>query len=292
MPMHTTRSNPALKDYRIRTMSRPELDIAIQWAAEEGWNPGYHDGDCFYGTDPTGFLMGFIGDEPVASLSVVKYSRKFGFLGFFIVKKDFRGKGYGLAVWQEGMKYLQGCNVGLDGVVAQQDNYRKSGFSLVHRNIRYEGQGLGLTHEQPGIVDLNGISFQELAGFDKRFFLEDRDYFLENWIRQPGSRSLGILRNGRLAGYGVIRACRTGYKIGPLFAEHDEDAESLFVALTSRIATDQPVYLDIPAVNESALELVNRHNMQPVFETARMYTRGDPGLPLRQIYGISSFELG
>jgi hypothetical protein len=32
--------------------------------------------------------------------------------------------------------------------------------------------------------------------------------------------------------------------------------------------------------------------MAPVFETARMYAGPAPDLPLAQIYGITSFELG
>jgi len=72
--------------YTIRTMTRQEVNIAIAWAAEEGWNPGLHDADCFYAADPSGFLVGLLGDEPIATISVVKYGNSFGFLGFYIVK--------------------------------------------------------------------------------------------------------------------------------------------------------------------------------------------------------------
>ncbi len=51
------------KDYTIKTMNRKEIDIAIDWAAKEGWNPGLHDADCYYTTDPNGFLIGLLGDE-------------------------------------------------------------------------------------------------------------------------------------------------------------------------------------------------------------------------------------
>ncbi len=80
--------------YQIRTMTRGELEVAIAWAAAEGWNPGLQDADCFYGTDPTGFLMGFLNNEPIASISAVKYGESFGFIGFYIVKPGFRGQGY------------------------------------------------------------------------------------------------------------------------------------------------------------------------------------------------------
>ncbi len=81
--------------YQIRTMTRKDLDIAVDWAAKEGWNPGIYDTDVFYATDPKGFLLGFLGDEPIASISSVSYDDTFGFLGFYIVKPEYRGKGYG-----------------------------------------------------------------------------------------------------------------------------------------------------------------------------------------------------
>src|SRR5437899_1519298 len=153
--------------YTIRSMTRQEVDIAIAWAAAEGWNPGLHDADCFYAADPNGFLVGSLGDEAIATISVVKYGESFGFLGFYIVKPEYRGKGYGIQIWNAGLAYLGGRTIGLDGVVAQQDNYRKSGFSLAHRNIRYQGTGGGLIATQSPIVPLSALSFDEICAYDK-----------------------------------------------------------------------------------------------------------------------------
>lgn len=49
------------KEYKIKTMTREELDIAVEWAAREGWNPGVHDADAFYAADPNGFFGGLAG---------------------------------------------------------------------------------------------------------------------------------------------------------------------------------------------------------------------------------------
>jgi hypothetical protein len=38
--------------------------------------------------------------------------------------------------------------------------------------------------------------------------------------------------------------------------------------------------------------LVQRYSMQPVFETARMYKGSPPSIPIEQVYGVTSFELG
>jgi ribosomal protein S18 acetylase RimI-like enzyme len=114
--------------YIIRTMIRQEVDISIEWAAAEGWNPGLYDANCFHTADPNGFLVGVLRDEPIATISVVKYGNSYGFLGFYIVRPEYRGRGYGMQIWDAGLAYLHGQTIGLDGVVAQQDNYRKSGF--------------------------------------------------------------------------------------------------------------------------------------------------------------------
>jgi ribosomal protein S18 acetylase RimI-like enzyme len=76
-------------------MNRLEVDLAIEWAAEEGWNPGINDADCFYSADKHGFLVGLLDNEPIATISVVKYGEHFGFLGLYIVKPKYRGRGYG-----------------------------------------------------------------------------------------------------------------------------------------------------------------------------------------------------
>ncbi|MDY6987088.1 MAG: GNAT family N-acetyltransferase [Thermodesulfobacteriota bacterium] len=280
------------KNYTIRRMRRKEVDIAIEWAAKEGWNPGLHDADCYYCADPNGFLVGLLGDEPIATISVIKYGGAFGFLGFYIVKPEYRGQGYGIGIWKAGLKYLGGRNIGLDGVVAQQDNYKKSGFKLAYRNIRYEGVTSSDPHESSEIVRLSTLPFETIDSYDRPFFPSNRSQFIKSWIDQPDSHALGIMQHGELAGYGVIRQCRSGYKIGPLFAESPELAESLFLALKSKVKPSEPVYLDTPEVNQAAVALADRYNMTVSFETARMYTGQLPDMPLNRLFSVTSFEIG
>ena len=280
------------KNYKIRTATRKEVDIIIEWAAQEGWNPGIHDADCFYSADPNGFFIGLLGDEPIASISVIKYGESFGFLGFYIVKPEYRGKGYGIQIWNTSLKYLEGRNVGLDGVVTQQDNYKKSGFELAYRNIRYEGHDGGNFPKCSEIVKLSTLPFETIDSYDRPFFPANRTTFIKSWINQANCNALGIMHNGKLAGYGVIRKCCSGYKIGPLFADCPELAEALFLALRSGIKPAEPFYLDTPEVNQAAVALAKRYNMKVVFETARMYTGKKPDMPLNRLFGVTSFELG
>ena len=278
--------------YTIRPMNRSEIDLAVDWAAEEGWNPGLHDAGSFHAADPEGFLVGLLDGEPVASISAVRYGQDFGFIGFYIVKPTCRGQGYGLRLWNAAMQRLAGRTVGLDGVVAQQDNYRKSGFALAWNNARYEGVGGGPGSADEAIVPLATVPFEALDAYDRPFFPDDRRAFLRAWIGQTGAAALGLVQDGRLAGYGVLRSCRRGAKIGPLFADDPQLAERLFVALKARTPQGAPLFLDIPVPHAAALELVQRHGMTRGFETARMYTGPAPDVPMDRFYGVTSFELG
>lgn len=278
--------------YQIRTMERHEVDIAIAWAKTEGWNPGLNDADCFYEANHNGFLIGLLDGEPVATISAVKYGDSFGFIGFYIVKPEYRGKGYGLQIWNAGMHQLEGRVIGLDGVIDQQDNYRKSGFSLAYRNLRYQACGDGTKQEDDGIVFLSKITFERIKNYDAPFFPADHAHFLKHWIGQPQSMALGILHDGKLSGYGVIRACEEGFKIGPLIADTEEEAERLFVALKAQVPNGASIFLDTPAVNPAAVELAERHGMTVSFETARMYLGQPPKFPTDRLFGVTSFELG
>jgi GNAT superfamily N-acetyltransferase len=277
--------------FAIRAMSRSDLDLALEWAAQEGWNPGLADAECFYATDPDGFLIGCLGSEPIGCISVVRYPDRFGFLGFYIVVPTMRGRGYGVRLWRAGIKRLAGCTIGLDGVVAQQANYRQSGFALAHRNIRFGGKPECTDPGDPRITPIRSDLFANLLLYDRSFFPASRDAFLRCWLEPRARQGLALVDDGSIRGYGVIRACRDGSKIGPLFADTEERADVLFRALAAR-AKDGSVFLDCPEPNRAATDLTVRHGVSPVFETARMYRGPAQDPPLSRVYGITTFELG
>ena len=135
------------------------------------------------------------------------------------------------------------------------------------------------------------IPFEWLTAYDRKHFPAVRDNFLRCWISQPKSRALCYVNGEELAGYGVIRACHQGYKIGPLFADTPEIAHALFVKLCKH-AGNELVYLDVPENNPHKVEFLKHYVPEKVFETARMYSKCEPDILTDQIYGITSYELG
>jgi ribosomal protein S18 acetylase RimI-like enzyme len=213
----------------------------------------------------------------------------FGCLGLYIVKAEYRGRGFGLALWRAALNHLGDRIVGLDGVVAQQENYRKSGFQLAFRNIRQRGLGGGAA--AAGLTDLATVSIEEVARYDGSAFPAPCEDFFKPWIRQPQAVAVAVMDRQSLSGYGVLRACLEGFKIGPLFADDEETAERLFAGLLAR-ASNAPVFLDTPEANPAAIALAERHGMTPVFETARMYKNGSPAMRRDRCFGVTTFELG
>ncbi len=276
----------------VRKMSRPDLEIAVEWAAREGWNPGLHDAECFWAADPDGFFMAWAGDRPVGSISAVAYDGHFGFVGFFIVDPEWRGHRVGVDLGRAGLGYLGNRLIGLDGVEAKIRNYEDFGFQLAYPNARYEGRAAARGGRASGCVALSDVPLAEVSAFDRTVFPATRDAFLERWISRPGTVGWAIRSGTTLSGYGAIRPCRRGYKIGPLCATRSEMAGDLMSALAGSVPEGAPIFLDVPVPNASAVGLAESWGMSVVFRTARMYNRAAPAVALDHVYGVTSFELG
>src|SRR3954454_4226218 len=280
-----------MSDLRIRPMRPDEIPIAVNWAAAEGWNPGLADDACFATADPGGFFIGELEGTPAATVSCVKYGASFAFLGFYIVRQDLRGRGYGLRTAHAAMAHAGPRVIGLDGVVAQQQNYRRSGFELAYANVRYGGTVAALDAPQAGVIGLAEVPFAIMEAYDATVFPGPRPAFLRAWIGAPGHIGRALMRDGALAGWGVIRPCRIGHKIGPLVADNRADAEVVLSALLAGVGGGE-IFIDVPNVNNDGVALAKDLGLAPVFETARMYTGAIPPLRLERVFGVTTFELG
>jgi hypothetical protein len=273
-------------------MRPEEIALATDWAAMEGWNPGLGDAACFATADPHGFLIGEFDGQPAATLSVVNYDDAFAFLGLYIVRPDLRGRGFGWRTWQAGIAHAGNRTIGLDGVVAQQDNYKKSGFALAYRNIRFGGE-IAASSMRPSrdLVPLANVPFMTIEADDATVFPAARSAFLREWIGANGHVGRALVDDGRLAGWGVIRPCRSGFKVGPLVADDRTVADAVLGGLIAAVGGGE-IYLDVPEPNREAVALAELYGLKPVFETARMYTGPIRPLALSRLFGVTTLELG
>jgi hypothetical protein len=278
-------------DLRIRVMHPGEIAIAADWAADEGWNPGLADPACFATVDAEGFFIGEFDGQPAATISCVNYDARFAFLGFYIVRHDLRGRGYGLRMWNAAIAHAGDRTVGLDGVVAQQANYKKSGFQLAYANVRYGGVVAAPAGISARVAPLDEVPFAMVEADDAMVFPAARPAFLRAWVEAPGHFGRALMHDGRLAAWGVIRPCLKGRKVGPLVADDRASAELVLAALLAASGGGE-IFLDVPSVNRDAVALAQSLKLAPVFETARMYTGPIRPLRLERVFGVTTFELG
>jgi GNAT superfamily N-acetyltransferase len=275
-------------------MTRDEAAALVAWAAAEGWNPGNADIGIAWAADPGAFIALRQGEELIGGGAIFSHGGSFGFMGLFIMRPEWRGAGLGARLWHERLRRLRarlqpGATIGMDGVFDMVPFYEKGGFAFAHRDLRFQGVADGSA--DPAVRPLEDAHFTALERFDRAHFPAPRAAFLRQWVFQPGGHALALFEHGEMAGYGVLRPAREGYKIGPLFARTEHQAERLLSSLLAQIP-GQAVQLDVPEPNAAGLHLAAKFGLAEVFGCARLYHGPTPDLPLQQIFGVTSFEFG
>lgn len=281
--------------YAIGRMTRAEAGLLDAWAAEEGWNPGRADIDIAWDFDPAAFIALRREGEFAGGGTIIAYGDAAGFMGLFIMRRDLRQQGLGRLLWQERLRRLRArlrpdAPIGMDGVFNMVPFYASGGFRLLYRDLRYEGVAAGA--RDPEAVTLRDVPWPLLAAYDGTVSGIARPGFMKAWLAAPGGHGCALLQaNGDLAGYGFARPCRSGYKIGPLFADDARTAARLLDTLLAEIA-GAVVALDVPEVNAAALGLAEAKGWRQSFGCARMVHGADARPATARIFGVTSFEFG
>ena len=262
-------------DLTITTMTVAELDMVLGWAAEEGWNPGLADATAFHAADPQGYFLARIGNTPVAAISVVNHDAHNAFLGLYLCRPDWRGRGIGLATWTHALRHAENRSVGLDGVPAQEGNYRASGFVRTGQSLRYVGRWPGQTNK--GVRDATPLDLPQLIALDGRANGYARPRFLGGWTgTNTDLRATRVLTEaGEITSFATWRACGEGTKIGPIIAPDTAAALSL-IADIAALRPDGPLIIDLPEANTPLRRELDTAGFDIPFTTARMYRGAMP----------------
>jgi len=280
-----------VKDIIIRTIRPDEIGIPVEWARQEGWNPGINDAACHYAVDPAGWFCAERDGEIIGVVVGTNYDESFSFGGFYIIHPSIRDQGIGWPLCQRMLAHVGDRNFGVDGVFEMQNKYdSRMGMTFAYRNIRW--QGINQSHRSGDLIQASEVPFSSLLAYDTAHFPAERRSFLQQWIRQEGGSALvKMTSDEKVAGYGVIRPCFEGYKIGPIFADTPLIADEIFDDLTA-FFPGETIFFDTPEPNAHAVQMAKRRGMTEVFGTARMYSKSIPQLPLHEIFGVTTFELG
>jgi hypothetical protein len=280
--------------YQIAQMTRAEAGMLDDWAAQEGWNPGLSDIAVAWAFDPGAFIAIRQDGALAGGGVIIAYGREAGFMGLFIMRADLRQQGIGRVLWHERLRRLRerlqpGAPIGMDGVFNMAPFYEAGGFRYLHRDLRYQGEAAGRC--DPAAMPLDQVAWPELAAYDARVSGIRRPDFMRGRLTQPGGQGFALRQGDGLAGYGFLRPCRSGCKIGPLYAADPAVARRLLDSLLAAIP-GQPVSLDIPEPNTAALRLMAELGWTQSFGCARMVNGTPIAVPVAEVFGVTSFEFG
>lgn len=286
---------------QIRPLERDDITAVTDWARREGFTPGAGDVAIYRHTDRQGIWMGWLGSERVGCITGVRYTADYGFLGLYLVRPEWRGRGYGLQLWRHAMEHLADLPcIGLEAAIDRVDDYARWGFVPATPTTRWQiisdGE-MGSPLETEGWQLLSGDAIPERAVqcFDAQREPSPRPHFLSQWLHHPAGDVLALVdAEGVCHGFGRIRPCLLlhgeGWRIGPLMAETVQAASQLLQGLLHRHAG--VVLIDAPGGNAMAAPLLKSLQFRAIGTTVRMYRGALPSVSLRDVYGLACLELG
>lgn len=275
----------------FHTATLDEVHQMIDWARQEGWNPGLDDAEAFWRTDQDGFFIARIEGEMVAAISVVNHNEHMAFLGLYLCKPAFRGQGIGLALWNHALPHAGSRCIGLDGVAAQEANYAKSGFVRQGAITRWEGQIPDGTLGNARMLNQER-DFEALALRDADAIGYERRQFLDQWLltQTPTRKTVVLETEGAITGYATARLCQEGIKIGPIIAQNDDDAMELLKAAASSF-DEEKITVDLHGRQENLSRSLHAMGFAATFKTAHMF-RGIPPREAQSYRAVASMECG
>ena len=296
--------------FNVRTLEKESAyeSSVVKWMAEEKWRPGLKDAECFLACDPSAMLIGELNGKPVCFVSLTKYGDSFGHIGGYIVRTEYRGKGYGLAIFNAAIERVKPIHT-------------LAGYSLLHREKMYQKKGFQshcygarfdfdvptalsclseISEKSPvNIQCLDQVDQEALFAYDSHTFGFPRHAFLSKWLRVPGSHAhVATDGEGSVVGYVVARPTfvkEDGFKISPLFADSESIAEKLLKAVFEELLRQEEsvpaVYLD--NFTEKGKLLASRLQGKIVFDFVYMTTAGFlPKTCFDKWFGVTAMEIG
>jgi GNAT superfamily N-acetyltransferase len=274
---------------------QPEDAVFIRsLVAEQGWNAGIHDVETFTEVDPDAWIVAEIGEQPVGIVLATRWSESHGWIGLYLVRAEFRGRGIGLELFRAALARLAPRSVGLDGDARQQANYRRSGFVNVHANTRWRGPARmwRARTDAAEVVDARSLPVEPLVDLDARAVGTPRPRLVRAWLAQPEASHVALLRDGDVTGLATARPARSGWKIGPLYAPDASGAAALLAAVTRDLNPDDEWWLDTPNPNAAAMALMENNGAIAVPTSGRMVRGQGPVGDTSVMFALLAHEVG
>jgi GNAT superfamily N-acetyltransferase len=242
-----------------------------------GWNRAEQDIITHYASASTiHWLIAASKDDPEKAAGTIVpfvFDNATGWVGFFIVHKDYQGLGWGARLFARCLEVFEENNVeyvGLDAVEEQVKTYERRGFRATDRvnlmvrkslketplkegfeHVETDGERLVPLSDIPSNIlvesDLSVTGLKRGTLWSKKAMFEDRD---DAW----GLALVSHHAKDELDGWILVRSCQDGFRIGPLYAKSKKDAAFLLHQALYRLRYEDSTFIaEVWANNREAI---------------------------------------
>ena len=191
-----------------------------------------------------------------------------------------------------------GKNIGCFSLTNRITFYEQFGFN-VHSFTVYYHQGkvnksfiTNAPTDDFDIVPIKKVDFDDVIAYDTALNTVARPVYLSNWILHDTANGYVALTNGKVVGFGIIRAADEGHKMYPLYADDKDIAKALFCRLVTHVPEQEEVIYTAPTENENSNEIVVGNGLKKLLPMTKLYNIKDIPVDINKVYSISSTEFG
>lgn len=259
----------------IRRLEARDLDFAYEMVSTEEWNDRRADLERMLNYEPKGCFIAEVNDEPAGHIFSISYER-LGWIGLLIVDANHRNKGIATKLMETSMDYLLGQGVEtirLEAVLEVAGLYRRLGFVDECDSLRFVGISKKHVPLQSRCTRIEGLGeISAIGRFDAGYFGADRTKVLSRLFEEFPELCFVSRDKLRVDGYIMCRKAATGYKLGPWVCKpkNRPEAMMLLAACLSAMMQDEKVYVGVPALNTTAVDVLREFGFRQYYKSIRM----------------------
>jgi ribosomal protein S18 acetylase RimI-like enzyme len=264
-----------LERFSVRKLEERDIEFAYRMTVVEKWNYRVEDVHRMFIWEPNGCFIAEAHGKRAGHVFTVGYG-KLGWIGLLIVKADYRRMGVGRLLMEKAEDYLFSLGVKtikLEAVPEISNLYRTLGFVDEYDSLRLMGTCRNISSSENASISLaQQKDLWELARFDAEYFGANRECVLTGFYQ--GNPSLCLISHikSEIIGYIICRRALRGFKVGPWVCdpENPQSARRLLIECMNRLESGADVYVGVPAVNETAVKILQELRFEQISKSIRM----------------------
>ena len=270
-------ANFVVQQRSLQDLTQEDIDTLMKWTSDEGWDPP-HIRHMYVGPPylDAKVFFGFLDGKRIGHVVFFTYGKEgnssdlMDYITFFLVEKSFRGKGYGLKIWNAMWECRDAsANTCLDSVDEMISRYEMLGLNIEWDNREY-AIPLSAIAEKYKVTEnirnvstklLSEVEFEKYAEYDAKVYGLCRLAFLKKWTSIPESITwVAMSENGDVVGCITVRELEFADKqdaiVGPLYADNLEIAKKLMYTVSQMQKFSRNLRMLIPTGISNAIQMV------------------------------------